>query len=180
MPQKAHVTSVEAIEAFRANLINYVSKARPTLEEVSADVLRARSWLQNDQRTYWEAQVRRRAKELEEAQQALFSANIANLREQTSVEQAAYHRARRAFNEAQDKLRTLKKWNREFDGSVGPLVKQMEKLHTILANDLTQAIVYLAEVVRTLDAYAGIQPSAALASPVETLKPADKEPETQS
>jgi len=161
MPQKAHVTSVDAIEAFRANLIHYVSKARPTLEEVSADVLRARLWLQDEQRIYWEGQVRRRAKELEEAQQALFSARIANLREESTAEQANFHRARRALNDAQDKLRILKTWNREFDSRVGPLVKQMEKLHTILANDLTQAIVYLAEAIRALDAYAGIQPSAA-------------------
>ena len=34
MPQRAHVTSLSAIEAFRANLIVYLSKARPTLEEV--------------------------------------------------------------------------------------------------------------------------------------------------
>ena len=59
MPQKAHVTSVDALEAFRANLITYVSKARPTLEEVSADVMRAKQWLQTEQRTRLEAEVRR-------------------------------------------------------------------------------------------------------------------------
>ena len=85
MPQKAHVTSVDAIETFRATLINYVSKARPTLEEVSADVLRAKLWLQNDQRIHWEGQVRRRAKDLEEAQQALFSARLSNLREESTA-----------------------------------------------------------------------------------------------
>jgi chromosome segregation ATPase len=166
MPQKAHVTSVDAIEAFRANLINYVSKARPTLEEVSADVLRTKLWLQNEQRTHLEAQVRRRNKDLEEAQQALFSARIANLRDETTAEQTNYHRARRTLNEAQDKLRVLKNWNREFDSRVDPLVKQMEKLHTLLANDLVQAIAYLGEAVKTLDAYAGIPaPSAAAAAP---------------
>src|SRR5262245_4778394 len=118
MPPGAHVTSVDAIEAFRANLINYVSKARPTLEEVSADVLRVKLWLQNEQRTHLEAQVRRRNKDLEAAQQALFSARIANLREESTAEQTAYHRARRALNESQDKLRVLKNWNREFDSRV--------------------------------------------------------------
>ncbi len=42
MPERAHVTSVDALESFRANLIIYLSKARPTLEEVSADVQRMR------------------------------------------------------------------------------------------------------------------------------------------
>ena len=177
MPQKAHVTSVDALEAFRANLINYVSKARPTLEEVSADVVRAKQWLQNEQRTRLEAQVRRRDKELEEAQQALFSARIANLREESTAEQSLFHRARRALDEAQEKLRVLKNWNREFDTRVDPLVKQMEKMHTILANDLSQAVVYLGEAIRTLDSYAGIQAPAAPAIPGAALK--SEEPDAE-
>jgi len=154
MPQKAQVTSVEAIEAFRANLIVYVSKARPTLEEVGADVLRAKSWIENDQRTYWENMVRRRTRELQEAQQALFSARISNLRKETAVEQMAYHRARRALDEAETRLRVLKKWGREFDSHVAPLLKQTEKLHTVLANDMVKAAAYLAETIKTLAAYA--------------------------
>ena len=35
MAERAHVTSVEAIEAFRANLIAYLGKARPLLEDAS-------------------------------------------------------------------------------------------------------------------------------------------------
>src|SRR6266446_1024309 len=124
MPQRAHVTSVEALETFRSSLIVYVSKARPTLEEVTGDVLRTRLWLQDEQRTHWEGQVRRRVKELEQAQAALFSARLSNLREETAAEQMAFHRAKRSLDEAETKLRTLKQWNREFDNRVDPLSKQ--------------------------------------------------------
>ena len=79
MPERAHVTSLEALESFRANLILYVSKARPALEEVSAEVLRTKLWLENDQRVHWEGQFRRRAKALEQAQQALSSARMSSL-----------------------------------------------------------------------------------------------------
>ena len=64
MPDQAHVTSLEALEKFRATLLTYISKARPALEEVSGDILRTRMWLENDQRTHWEGQMRRRSKEL--------------------------------------------------------------------------------------------------------------------
>jgi hypothetical protein len=168
MTQKANVTAVDALEAFRADLVLYISKARPALEEVSADVLRARLWLENDQRTYWENQLRRRTRELEEAQQALFSARISNLREESSAEVNAVHRAKRARDEAEAKLRVLKRWNRDFENRVQPLVKQTEKLHTLLANDLGQAMAYLAQAVSTLDAYAGtVSPSAAEAGNYE-------------
>ena len=64
MPERAHVTSVDALESFRASLIVYLSKARPTLEEVSADVQRTRGWLEDEQRTHWENELRRRSRAL--------------------------------------------------------------------------------------------------------------------
>ena len=160
MPERAHVRSIDALEAFRANLIVYLSKARPTLEEVSADVQRMRGWLEGEQRTHWENELRRRSRALQEAQQALFSAKLSNLREASAAEQMAVQRTRRALDEAEGKLRVLKQWNRVFDNRVDPLVKQMEKLHTVLAHDMVQAVAFLTQVINTLDAYAEVAPPA--------------------
>src|SRR5579871_3833538 len=153
MPVRANVTSVEAIKAFRSNLIVYVSKARPALEEVSAEVLRVRLWLEDTQRPYWEAQIKKRNKVLEEAQQALFSARLGNLSEPTSAEAAAVSRAKRSVAEAEDKLRRTKLWTRDYDNRVEPLAKQLEKLHNILSIDMAKAVASLTETANTLDAY---------------------------
>ena len=59
MPQGAKVTSLDALEAFRSNLIIYLSKARPTVDEINAEVVRLRVWLESDRRVFWEKQVRR-------------------------------------------------------------------------------------------------------------------------
>jgi predicted ATPase len=171
MPERAHVTSVDALESFRASLIVYLSKARPTLEEVSADVQRMRGWLENEQRTYWENEVRRRGRALQEAQQALFSSRLSSLREAGSAEQMAVQRAKRALDEADAKLRVVKQWNRVFDNRVDPLVKQMEKLQTVLANDMVKAVAFLTQTIQTLDAYAGVlPPTAAGAAPTGSRK----------
>jgi len=164
MAERAQISSIDALEAFRSQLIIYVSKARPALEEVTAEVMRTRSWLETEKRTYWENQVRKRRKELEAAQEALFSARIANLRTESSAEQMAFHRARRAVDEAEEKLRVLKKWTREFEARVQPLVKQTEKLHTLLSSDMTHAVALLTEVLNILAAYAEIKPP----SPIES------------
>jgi len=153
MPQKAHVTSLDALEAFRSNLVVYVSQARPALDEASAEVLRTRLWLENEQRLHWENQIRRRTKELEQAQQALFSARLGALSKETALDQLAVHRAKQSLAEADQKLRIVKKWDREFDGRVQPLVKQIEKLHTVLSNDMVKAIAYLTQAINTLAAY---------------------------
>ena len=165
MPDRAHVTSLEALESFRASLIVYLSKARPALEEVSADVQRMRGWLESDQRSYWANEVRRRSQVLQEAQQALFSAKLSTFREAGSVEQLMVHRAKRALDDADAKLRTVKQWNRVFDNSTAPLVKQMEKLHTVLAHDMVAAVAFLTQAIATLDAYAESAPPTATGAP---------------
>jgi hypothetical protein len=159
MSQKVQVRSLDAIEAFRSSLIVYLSQARPALEEVSAEVLRIRLWLENEQRTYWENQVRRRTKEVEQAQQALFSGRLGTLKRESTADQMVFHRARRALDEAEGKLRLLKKWTREFDSRAQPLLKQTEKLHTVFSNDMVKAVAYLTQVIGTLAAYAEVSPA---------------------
>ena len=86
--------------------------------------------------------------------------------------------------EADEKLRTIKRWAREFDGRVQPLVKQTEKLHTVFSNDMVQALAYLTQVIKTLAAYAetklpnqvptspGPLPTSPEASPPDQQEPA--------
>jgi hypothetical protein len=165
MPQKANVTSVDALRAFKSNLIVYLGKARPALEEAGMDVMRARLWLQNEQRSHWENQARIRARALEEAEQALFSSRLSNLREPTTSEIRAVNKAKRSLEEARGKLDVIKKWNRDFDTQVQPLLRQLEKLHTILANDMPKAAAYLTEAAKTLDAYGEVAPPAESENP---------------
>jgi len=163
MPEQARVTSLEALQTFRSNLIVYLGQARPLLEEVSASVLRTHLWLENEQRTHWENQIRRRTKELQQTQQALFSVKLGSLSHEMSAEQLAVHKAKRILEESESKLKTVKKWDREYDGRSQPLVKQMEKLHTVLSVDMVQAVAYLTQAINTLAAYAEVKAPGAVA-----------------
>jgi len=160
MPEQAQVTSVDAIEAFRANLIVFLSKAKPTLEEVTSDVLRTRQWLQHDQRNHWEQQMRLRSRELERAQAELFSARLSNLQEASAAQYMAAHRAQRSVREAEDKQRLLKKWNRELENRTEPMVKLVDQLHGFLTSEMIHAVAFLAQAVKTLQAYADLAPPA--------------------
>lgn len=157
MGDQAHVSSIDAIEMFRAELIAYLSKTRPVVEDACDEVSRTREWIANDRRVYWENQARRRGRVLEDAQQALFSAKLSNLREVRTAEQMAVVKARRSLDEAHAKLRKINKWSRDFDHKVQPLVKELEHLRSLLASDLPKAAVHLAQVVKALDAYARVR-----------------------
>jgi len=153
MAEQAQVTSVEAIESFRASLILFLSKVRPTLEEVSDEVMRLQFWLQNDQRRHWEGELRRRGRKLEEAKQEMFNTALSHLQEATALQHMAVQRAERAVREAEDKLNTVKRWERALEDRTSPLVKQLEEFHGYLTIDMGKAVAQLVQIVKALEAY---------------------------
>ncbi len=156
MADRAQVTSVEAVESFRADLIVFLTKARAVLEEACDEVLRTRQWVQNDQRRLWEHEIKVRARKQEEARAELFRARLSQFQDSTTLQQMAVQRADRAAREAEAKLAVLKKWDLELENRTDPLVKQLTQMHGFLITDMTQAVAYLAQVVKTLEAYAAV------------------------
>ncbi len=144
MAQPAKITSIEAIAAFRTSLILYLSKVRPALEEVSTEVARTRSWLQNDQRRHWENELRRRRRRLEEAQAELFNAKISLTQKSTQLPHMLVQRTKQAVEEAEDKLKVLKRWEAEMENRTDPLTKQVEQLHGFMTTDMARAAAQLA------------------------------------
>lgn len=179
MANQARVTSTEALELFRANLVVFLTKARRSVSDVGEEVRRTRIWLQHDQRVFWESEIRRRAKALAQAQQELMSARMgANSGESASmVRQATVNKLTRDLAEAEDKLRRVKKWNQGYDSVADPIVRRLESLREFLDSDLPKAITYLANAQKTLEAYANspVSEGGTVATP-----PAPEESETQT
>ena len=171
MPERAKVSSIEALESFRTSLIVYLEKATGALDEVSDDFLRTRLWLQNDRRIHWEREMRRRARELEDRQQELFSARLAGLKEATQVQEMAVAKAKRALGDAEARLNLVKQWNRQYESRVRPLAKDVDRLRDILAGHMGKAVAYLTQAVTTLDAYADLAPADTSTVPVPSGEP---------
>jgi len=180
MADRAKVTSIDAIKSFKSNLIVYLTKARPSLEEISAEILRLRLWLQEDAQKHWQNEIRRRSRKLEDAQQALFSARIANLREPTSAEVIAVTRAKRDLDEADAKLRLVRRWTRDFDSRVEPMAKQLEKLQTHLSEEMPRAVAFLSQAITSLDAYANIAPPSEAGGAAPPAAPAEGAESTEA
>jgi hypothetical protein len=166
MSEGAHVTSLDALEAFRAALIVYLAKSRAVLEEVSDEKQRLRAWLQSDRIAHWDRECRLRQRKLQEAEQELFSAKLAGIRTESAAQLLAVERAKRSLREVEEKQMAVRRWNREFENRAEPLTKQIEQLQTFLQTDLSKAIADLGGVLTTLEAYAsaGSGPAAPTAS----------------
>jgi hypothetical protein len=157
MAQRANITSLDAIQEFRANLVIYLNKARPVLDEAASEVSRVRIWLETERRPYWLKQYLQRTQRLEEAEAALFSAKLSRFSEVSAAQQAAVQKARLAVGEAEEKIRSIKRWTRDYENRTGILLKQLEKLGNVFSLDLTNAVAYLNELIDTLQKYAAMQ-----------------------
>jgi chromosome segregation ATPase len=121
-----------------------------------------RGWVQNDQRLHWEGELRRRRQKLELAEQELFSAKLSGLRDNLSAQENAVRKAKKALAEAEEKLRQVKLWTRNFDHCADPLVKRIEGLRQLLDHDMPKAVSWLLQAQKTLEGYSESAPSAPL------------------
>ena len=169
MPERAKVTSLEALEDFRARLIVYREKASRVLDEVSDNVTRTRLWLETDRPAYWQNQIRRLNRDLEQAQQELFSARLSGLRDSSVSQQMAVQKLRRSIRDAEEKTKTVKNWQRQYDTRVEMPARQAEKLRHFLEHDLNKAVAFLNEAIKSIAAYTELR--------LESAQPAATTPE---
>ncbi len=158
MSERARVSSLEALEAFRAKLIIYREKANRVLDEISDEVTRTRLWLQLDRPAHWNAEIRKRNRELEQCQQELFTARVSQFNDPVDLKQAMVRKAREGVRAGEAKLNCVQRWTRAYDQRVETPAKQVEKLRHIVDKDLGTAVHYLDQMVRTLHAYAETSP----------------------
>jgi hypothetical protein len=153
VPDRAKITSLEALEDFRARLIVYREKASRVLDEVTDEVTRTRLWLENDRPAFWQNHIRRLGRDLEQAQQELFSAQLSGLRDTSINQQVAVQRLRRSIRSAEDKAKIVKQWQRQYDNRVEMPARQAEKLRHFLEHDLSKAVAFLNEAIKNIAAY---------------------------
>jgi hypothetical protein len=155
MEQQARVTSIEVLESFRARLILFLGKARSCIDDVLDEANRTRSWLQQDRLLRWEAEIRRRQRALDQAEQELLTAKLSAWRENIMREKMVVRRAQLAVDEAVEKLRNVKRWIKNYEPAVTPLLKKLGALRGTLDNELPKAGAFLMQAQKTLETYAG-------------------------
>lgn len=152
MPDKAHLSSAEALEVFRTRLIRYLEKATLIVDEAGGEVRRMRVWLQ-DRKKFWESQLRLRSRALEEAKHEAFGARLSPFRQFSEARQMAVRRAKISLRQAEEKLRLTRLWIRRYEGDAEALGREVEKLRTVLIQDIKKGSAGLERILRSLDGY---------------------------
>lgn len=168
MSEQAKISSIEALESFRADLIQYIAKARVALEDMEGDVRRTQTWLDTDRKQHWEGRMKTWLKKLHQAEQELYSANLTNPRASNAFQKMAVLKARRKVEEAEEKIRVVKKWRQTFENRATPLLRQLDPMFHLVGQHLPKGVYSLGESIKALQDYAGTNvPPQAATPPVE-------------
>ena len=154
MADQAKVASIDAIDSLRVSITLFMERAGQALDEVGDAVRRTRTWLNDEQRTYWLSEKRKREKKLEQAEQELYSSRLSTLQTASAEAQMHVRRARHALDEAEQKLRVLKKWARDYDSVVEPLARRLDTLRDLVMTKYPKAAAQLTQMINTLESYA--------------------------
>ena len=151
---EARVRSIEALTSWRSSLIVFQTKARRGLSQVLDEIKRVRQWLESEQKPFWELEIKKRSRKLDQVNQELITARFSSsMRGTLMVQEQAVRKAKAALAEAEEKLRKTKRWCQEYDRAAAPLAKKLENLQFFLEQDLPKGTHLMENYVRALEDY---------------------------
>lgn len=153
MSEQAKVRSVETLEFFRSSLIVFLSKARKAVHQAEDGVKRGRYWVEQEQLSHWTQEWKRRSRKLAQAQQELLTAKMSKFQDSVMLQEKLLRRAKMEVEEAETKIKSLKKWAREYDRLFDPPQKGLKQLDDFLEHDMPRAVAWMDQALRSLHAY---------------------------
>lgn len=165
MSQGANVDDLEVFVRWKVALVKFRQAAETALLNGDAQVVRLQSWLEGEQLTYWQGQIRKRTEAVGRAKEAVRQKTL--FKDSTGRTPSAFQEekilqaALKALEEAETRLGAtkraiprLQKENEAYRGSV-------QGLGTTLASDLPKAIAMIERMSMTLEDYVTLKNSQA-------------------
>ncbi len=163
MSEGARIDDIDAIKTFRVQLAKFAEAANLALDDAQSEINRTLNWLEGEQTSFWNAQIRKRQELLAKAQQALRDKTLykdVSGRPPSAVEEhKAVAVAKRNLAEAEQKMANTKSWCRRFPKEIAMYHGGVKPFANTLAGGIPAALAQLTNSVILLERYT--------ASPVE-------------
>ena len=158
---EARVESVDAIKAFRRAWLKFAESANVALTEAEADASDTLRWLETEQRTYWQNQVRKTSELVSRCAEAVRHKRIfkdASGRTSSAVdEEKALAKAKRMKELAEEKVENIRRYVPRVGREIMLYKGQAQRLATFVASDIPTAAGKLDKIVETIEAYVALQ-----------------------
>jgi hypothetical protein len=157
MKEGAGVTNLEALERFRASLLEFIHDAANALGEADSEVDRMQVWLERQQKIHWQQEHRRRSEEVTRAKSALYRKQLtvsSKDRPPSAVdEKKALQRAQARLEEAEQKIRRIKHWSVHLGQEAARYKAATSSLAAVLERELPASAEMLKRALAALEQY---------------------------
>jgi hypothetical protein len=170
MADSAKVLSVEALKNFRISMINFVEEARNALSGVDMELKRMRDWLERDQLSYWQMQVKRRHEAMLSARTELHRRQLAQQGSDAvsdTEQKEALREAQRKLRIAEEKVAIVKKLIPIFHHAMSEYTSHATPLADHLSGGVERSLGSLEKMVQALESYLALQAPSAPAAETE-------------
>jgi hypothetical protein len=161
---QANVRSVEAIKEFKNSLVTFAEDARVALGAMEMEIRQLRNWLERDQYSYWQGQVKRSKEAIAEALSDLHRRQLSQANSDAvsdSDQKEAVRMAKRRLAEAEDKVGRIKRWVPVLEHALSEYHSQSQPLGDKLSGGLIGTLAMLERMIVALEEYQAIQAPAA-------------------
>jgi hypothetical protein len=154
------VESIDAVQRFRSQLLEYRRVLLQTAEVLAAEVHRVAEWLERDRQPYWLRQRKLAERQLTEAQ-----ANYSRCMSRTRADQPRscfsekkiLERSRERLKLVDERLARLRHWHRRLDREAELFQMHIRRLAVLADDDLARAARALERVHGYLTKYVRLQ-----------------------
>jgi exonuclease VII small subunit len=177
MAEGARVGSIEALKMFRRALFKFAEASSVALTDAESEGNRLLMWLQTEQLTYWQGQIRKRTELVSRCEEAVrmkkLYVDAAGRRSSAIDEVKALEKAKRSLEVAQQKFSNTRAWARKLEREMQNYKGTVQRFATTVQSDLPVAAAKLESAILRLEEYLklGVPSDAASALPSSGSEP---------
>lgn len=170
---QAHVEDVDALRQLRTTMIKFAEAASVAMNDAESELRRVLTWLELEQDSYWQQQIRKRHDICERCKEAVRMKKLfksATGHQQSAIdEEKALKIALARLEEAQHKLANVKKWRGRLTKEIDIYKGSVQRLTTTVQVDIPLAAGRLSKMIQRLEAYIALKIPMSEALPAEAL-----------
>src|SRR5688572_29688938 len=158
MSDRASVDSIDALKHFRRALWKFAEAANSALGDAEGEMQKTLTWLETEQPSYWEHQIRKRHEHCEKCKEAVRMKKLykgpTGQPQNAMEEEKALRIAQRRLEEAHQKLAVTKSYARKLQKELQVYKGSVQRFATSITVDIPMAVAKLDHLVMSLEAYA--------------------------
>ncbi|MBX6311573.1 MAG: hypothetical protein IRY99_01415 [Isosphaeraceae bacterium] len=158
---QASVYSIDALKEFRATLVAFAEDAMNALGGVDMEARRTTRWLVEEQRLYWEGEIKRRREKVAMARSELSRRKLSGMfghATSHSEQKELLEIAESRLKEAEQRALKVKKWTPVLQQTILEYQSTTRQLVDLIGGELPRALALLDRIIDSLEAYTQVAP----------------------